>query len=99
MHVVRIDPSFITLCPEGACDVVMFWDNRTTDGRCPCCGGIGEDVGRIETAPEGRPVEIEVREHPVGRSGQREVDGGSRVLHDNVGRLERARDHDSQEEG
>lgn len=96
---VRINPDYAVYCPSGRCYVIVFWNNDVTQGQCPCCGTLGDFIGGIETAPTGRPVEIELRENPVGRCGEREVDGGRRPLYEDVQLPERLRDNDSKEEG
>jgi hypothetical protein len=96
---MRVDPSYAMLCPNGACHIIMFWNNIVTKGMCPFCGTLGDFVAGATTTSEPRVIEIEVREHSVGRSRQREVDGGRRPLYEDVQLPERVCDHDSQEEG
>lgn len=94
---MAVDRSFVMICPDGACFVILFWYNNITQGRCPYCGEIGEDLGRIEATPNPRRIEIEAREHPVGRRGIRKVTDSSGVLHEDMGGLECSGDHDSEE--
>lgn len=96
---IRINPSFVFFCPEGGCDVTIYWGNRTTQGACPCCGTMGDDIAFIETTPKGGSTETAERIDSVGWSGIGEIESRLRVLHEAVGRLERLRDHDGEEEG
>lgn len=94
-----IDAAFVRYCWNGACFVVLFFNNAVTQDMCPFCGTLGDRIGRIETASNNRRITIEEREHTVGRSGERQVDGGRRPLYEDVQLPERVRDNDSKEEG
>lgn len=96
---MAVDRSFVMICPAGECYIILFWYNNITQGRCPYCGEIGEDLGRVEATPNDRRIEIEAREHLVRRRGNWKVFDGRGVLHEDVGGLERSGDHDGEEEG
>ena len=93
------DHAYIAACTNGACAVVAFWINPTRGVHCPYCEEIGVTNVRVAITSAGRPEQASTGEDPVGRSGQREIESGSGVLHEGVGGRERVRDHDGQEKG
>lgn len=84
-ELAALDSAYVRYCSNGACYVVLFFNNAVTQELCPFCGTLGERIGPITTAPNRRRITIEERLDSGGGSRDGEVDGGSGLLRPDAG--------------